>query len=121
VETLAAMLFMAIVIPVALQGILVANRAGVVAERKRVAARLADNLLTEMVITDNWRDGDTAGDFADDWPDYKWIVEDEAWEEDTMRVLSVRVLYRVQEREYEVKLSTLVPEEPDEEVEEATQ
>lgn len=118
VETLAAMLFMAIVIPVTLQGILTANRVGVVAERKRVAARLADRILTEMVITEDWRDGNAEGDFGEDWPNYTWTLEDEAWDVDTMRVLSVRVRYTVQERSYEVELSTLVPEEEEVEVEE---
>ena len=40
-EVLAALLFMAIVIPVAMQGVQVANRAGVAAQRKTVAIQLA--------------------------------------------------------------------------------
>ena len=63
VETLAAMLFMAIVIPVAVRGVMLANRAGVVAERTRVAAQLADTLLTETVVTESWRYGAQEGDF----------------------------------------------------------
>ena len=61
IEVLVAMLFMAIVIPVAVRALTVSNRAGVVAERKRVAMRLADTVLTESVITDSWRDGEVEG------------------------------------------------------------
>ena len=74
-EILAAMLLMAIVIPVALQGMMIANRAGVVAERRQMAARLADNLLTELVLTEDWRDADDEGDFGEDWPGYRWALE----------------------------------------------
>ena len=55
-EILVAMVFVAIVIPVAVEGVLIANRAGTVAERKRVAARLADRLLAELVLTGEWAD-----------------------------------------------------------------
>jgi len=110
VEMLAAMLFVAIVIPAAARGLMVANRAGVVAERKRVAAELADYLLTETVVTEGWRDGYQEGDFGDEWPEYRWVLEEESWDEDTMREISVAVLFDVQGTEYRVRLSTLVEE-----------
>ncbi len=110
VETLAAMLFMAIVIPVAVRGVMLANRAGIVAERTRVAAQLGDSLLTETVVTEGWRDGDQEGDFGEEWSGYRWVLEDGAWDEDTMRVISVEVLFEVQDAEYAVRLSTLVEE-----------
>ena len=116
VETLAAMLFMAILIPVAMQGVMVANRTGIVAERKRVAAQLADQILTNAVVTEEWRNGSQQGDFGNDWPGYNWTLEDAAWDVDALRILSVKVEYEVQGKIYEVILSTLVPEE--EEVEE---
>jgi hypothetical protein len=110
VETLAAMLFMAIVIPVAVRGVMLANRAGIVAERTRVASQLADSLLTETVVTEGWRDGDQEGDFGEEWSGYRWVLKDGAWDEDTMRVVSVEVLFEVQDAEYRVRLSTLVEE-----------
>ena len=115
VETLAAMLFIAIVIPVAVRGVILANRAGMVAERKRVAIQLADTRLNEIVIDEEWIDGTQSGDFGDDWPEYTWVLEDDAWEEDTMRLLTVTVTYVVQGIEYEVRVSTLVEEPSDEE------
>jgi general secretion pathway protein I len=118
-EVLAAMLLMAIVVPVAVQGLLIANRAGVVAERKAVAARLADGLLTEIVLTDAWQDSEDEGDFGDEWPNYRWVLETDAWDEDTMRLLSIEVFYHAQGREFSVRLSTVVEETDDEEDEEA--
>src|SRR2546429_9589111 len=56
-EVLAALLFMAIVIPVALEGMHVATRAGSVAVRKREAARVAERILNESIITTNWNNG----------------------------------------------------------------
>ena len=114
VETLAAMLFMGIVIPVAVRGVMLANRAGVVAERTRVASQLADTLLTETVVTESWRYGAQEGDFEEEWPGYRWILDTEAWEEDAMRLVRVEVLYDVQDREYSVRLSTLAKEEQEE-------
>ncbi len=109
-ETLAAMLFMAIVIPVAVQGLTIANRAGVVAERKRVAAQLADRLLTETVLTEDWRNGALEGDFGADRPLYRWVLKTTEWSEDAMRTVSVTVFFKAQEREYSVSLSTVVEE-----------
>ena len=114
VEILAAMLFMAIVVPVTVEGIMIANRAGVAAERKRVAVGLADMLLTEKVVTEEWRDGEQQGDFGEDWPEYNWVLRNETWEEDGMRLISVEVQFQVQGRDYSVSLSTLVEEEEEE-------
>lgn len=109
-ETLAAMLFMAIVVPVMVQGMTVANRVGIAAERQREAVELADRLLTELVLTDEWRDSERDGDFGEDWPGYRWVLSDDTWEEDAMRVVSVQVFFKVQGRELSVELTTLADE-----------
>jgi len=110
VELLAALAFLAIVIPTMMRALTIANRAGVVAERKVDAAHLADCLLTEMVLTDEWRDGEEEGDFGEEWPGYEWTLEEESWEVATMRRLTLVVSFTVQDREYSVKLSTLAKE-----------
>jgi prepilin-type N-terminal cleavage/methylation domain-containing protein len=112
VETLAAMLLMAIVIPVAIQGMAIANRAGIVAERKKIAVTLADRLLTEKIVTKEWIEGDNDGDFGEDQPGYTWILRSATWEEeDTMRKVRVEVHFKVQGQDYSVSLATLVAEE----------
>ena len=110
VEVLAAMLFMAIVIPVVVEAMAIANRAAVVAERSRVAAQLADKLLSEATVTNQWRNGDQTGDFEPDYPGYEWRLTTAGWNEDVMRVVSVEVAFLVQGRTSSVRLSTLVSE-----------
>lgn len=109
-EVLAAMIFMAVVIPVIVEGVMVASRCGVVAERKREAAQLADRLLTEMVVTGDWHNGNQSGDFMPDYPGYTWEATMDGWTEDTMELLTVEVTFMVRGRESEVRLSTLVSE-----------
>ena len=109
-ELLAAMVFMAIVVPVAVQGVTLSARMATVADRGRMAMQLADDLLAELVLTGDWRSSDEDGDFGEDRPNYRWELEDEAWEEDTLRVLTLTVFYEVQGREQSVHLSALVEE-----------
>jgi type II secretory pathway pseudopilin PulG len=112
-ELLAAVVFVGLVIPVAMRGLAVANRAGVMAERKRVAVQLADRLLTDMIVTGDWRRSSRTGDFGDEWPNFRWQIDSEAWDEDTLEVVRVHVFFQVQGREFSVTLCTL-----DEEAEE---
>ncbi|MEK7675174.1 MAG: hypothetical protein AAB676_04975 [Verrucomicrobiota bacterium] len=112
---LAALVFMAIVIPVAMEGLQIANRAGVVAERKGVAVQLADSLLNELITTGDWRNSGQSGTFADNSKadnskNMRWRLLNESWGEDAMRLVTMEVTYQVQNQEYSVRLSTLVNE-----------
>ncbi len=109
-EVLAALVFMAIVIPVALQGLQIANRAGVVAERKDAAIQLADRLLNEIVVTTNWSNVGQRGVLRQNGREFQWRMLNEPWTETALRLISVEVTYVVQSREYRVLLSTLVKE-----------
>ncbi|HEY9171204.1 MAG TPA: hypothetical protein VI136_02865 [Verrucomicrobiae bacterium] len=108
-EVLAAMLFMAIVIPVAMQGLQIASRAGVVSERKALAARLAESKLNELVVTGEWQSSSTKGTIYEGLQSYPWVLESEPWSVDgAMRLLTVRVAVPVQGQDYDVQVSTLV-------------
>src|SRR4029453_13242471 len=54
-EVLAALAFIAIVIPVAVEGLRIANLAGQVSQRKAVAMRVAERVLNEMAVTGQMR------------------------------------------------------------------
>ncbi len=112
VEVLAAMLFMAIVIPAAVHGITLANRAGVIAERKTKAAQLADSYLTELVVTEQWQSMTPTGTFPGVHNAYQWRLNQRNWEIDSMIYLELEVLFTVQGREHVIRTSTLV-EEPE--------
>lgn len=106
-EVLAAMVFMAIVIPVAVQGLRVANLAGQVAERKSVAARLGERILNELIVTQQWKETTQGGTIQEGPHQYRWQLRNEAWDKDTLRQVSIWVTYQVQGQDYDVRLSTL--------------
>ncbi|MCC6486832.1 MAG: type II secretion system protein [Candidatus Hydrogenedentes bacterium] len=110
VEALVGLLFAAIVIPTAVAALLTANRAGLASARMHSAVQLADRKLTESVLTDGWQDGETEGDFGDEYPGFRWELTNENWGQDTMRRVIVTVTFKVQGREQRCTLSTLVEE-----------
>jgi type II secretion system protein I len=108
VEMLAAMAFMAIVIPVVMQALGIANKAGQVAQRKVIAARVADRVLNEYVANPQLNRGLQRGTVEEGPYRFSWNVAVENWREDNMRLVRADVTYMVQGQEYSVELSTLV-------------
>jgi Tfp pilus assembly protein PilV len=111
-EVLAALLFMAIVVPVAIEGLHIAGLAGAVAERKGEAARIAQRVLTENLVTTNWSQSVQNGTTLDGQREFRWTLRTDPWTQDpaqtTMRQLSVQVEFTAQDRKYYVNMSTLV-------------
>ena len=108
VEILAALVFLAILVPAVLEGITLASRASVIAERSALATELAQNKLGELTLNDQWATGETQGDFGEDWPGMRWKATQSTWEMDAMTVLTLEVFFQVQGQEKSVSLSTLV-------------
>lgn len=107
-EVLAALMFMAIVIPVAMQGLSIASRAGDVAERKREAVRVAERLLNETIVTTNLMQSAQSGVVHELDREYRWSLRSERWTDSTMQLLLVEVKFPVRGEDYAVHLSTLV-------------
>ena len=137
-EVLAALLFMAIVIPVAVQGLQIANRAGEVAQRKSQAARIAERVLVENIATTNWNQSSQGGTIYEGTREFQWTMRNEPWNQNltnqvpaettsmgqitagqpavtatassqtTLNLLSVEVTYTVQNRPYTMRVSTLI-------------
>lgn len=107
VEVLAALVFMAIIIPVTLQAISVASRAGTVGERKAAAARIAERVLNDLMVTGGLQQTSQTGKADEGTRQYKWTMRTEPWSEDAMSIVTVTVNYEVQGREYGVTVSTL--------------
>ena len=108
VEILACMVFLGILIPAVVEGIGIANRASLLAERGAVATELAENKLSELTLNDAWATGETRGDFGTDQPGYRWEANQSTWDMDAMIQLTMDVFYTVQGQEHSVRLSTLV-------------
>ena len=110
-EVLAALAFMAVVIPVAIEGVHVANRAGVVAQRKSVAARIAERVLNESLVGSQSQSAGRNGMVQESGIEYRWTIRHTIWPEDAMRLVTAEVLYNVQGQEHDVRVSTLVGNE----------
>ena len=106
-EVLAALLFLAIVIPAAVEALHVASLAGEVAARKGAAARVADRILNESLVMTNWNLGAQNGTATDGTLEFRWTLTSQNWPADAMQLLTAEVKYSAQGRDYSVKLDTL--------------
>jgi len=110
-EVLAALVFMAILIPVALEGLSIASRAGEVAARKGEAALVAEKLLNESIVTTNWNTSVQNGTLRQGLREFRWTLRNDPWEYDpnqnVLRLLTVEVSFDAQGRDYRVRMSTL--------------
>jgi len=106
-EVLAALLFLAIVIPAAIEAMHVASRAGEVSARKGSAVRIADRVLNESLVMTNWS-GTQSGTAVEGGREFAWTLTSQGWPEDSaMQVVTAEVKFTAQAKEYSVKLSTL--------------
>jgi type II secretory pathway pseudopilin PulG len=113
VEVLASLLFLAIVIPAAVEAMRVASLSGQVAAKKGAAARVADSVLNESIVLTNWAGGTRSGTVSDGAMDYHWKLTSKAWQQNSITLLTAEVAFQAQGRDFSVKLSTLaLPEQP---------
>ena len=106
-EVLAALLFLAIVIPAAVEAMHIASLAGVVAARKGAAARIADRILNESLVMTNWSNGTQNGTATEGGLDFRWTLTSQTWSQDPMQVVTAEVKFSAQGKDYAVTLSTL--------------
>ncbi len=117
-EVLAAMLFLAIVIPVAVEALHISSLMGEVAARKGAAARIADRVLNESLVTTNWSSSGQSGTVSEGAIDYRWTLSAQNWPQTqnsasplnsmiTMEMLTAQVTFQAQGKDYSVKLNTL--------------
>jgi type II secretory pathway pseudopilin PulG len=106
-ECLAAMAFLAIVIPVAIQALHVSSLAGQVAARKGEAARVADRVLNQSLVLTNWNTGAQNGTLTEGADEFRWKLTSQNWPKDAMELLTAEVTFSAQGHDYSVTLSTL--------------
>jgi Tfp pilus assembly protein PilV len=112
VEVLAALLFLAIVIPTAVEALHLATLSGEVAVRKSAAARVADRILNNSIVMTNWSGATQNGTVSEGTLDFRWTLTSQNWPQDSMQLLTAEVKYSAQGRDYSVKLSTLANSQP---------
>jgi len=101
------MLFMAIVIPAAVEAMHVASLAGEVAARKGAAARVADRVLNESIVATNWNVGSQNGTVTEGAEEFHWTLSSRNWPVDSMQLLTAEVTFSAQGHDYSVTMSTL--------------
>gem|GEM_PF-374088 len=106
-ETMAALVFMAIVIPAAVEAVHVASGAGEIAVRKGEAAHVADRVLNQSLVMTNWNTGPQSGVADAGSDEFHWTLKSQNWPQDTMELLTATVTFSTQGRDYSVELSTL--------------
>ncbi len=106
-EVLAALLFLALVIPAAVQATHVASLAGEVAARKSAAARVADRILNESLVMTNWSNGMQNGTITEGNNEFRWTLSSQNWPQDAMQLVTAEVTFTAQNHDYSVKMSTL--------------
>ena len=110
VEILATFVLMAIILPVAMQGISAASKLASQARHRVTAGVLAEQMLSEMILTGDYEDGDQDGEVSSGNRYYVWQLEVLDWEEESsMQQLDLSVTWEdAGGRENIVLLSTLV-------------
>ena len=102
-----ALLFVAIVIPAAVEALHVASGAGEIAVRKGEAAHVADRVLNESLVMTNWNTGSQNGTAYEGADEFHWMLSSQNWQQDAMQLLTAEVTFTTQGRNYSVKMSTL--------------
>lgn len=112
-EVLAALLFLAILIPVTMQGLGVASRAGILGQRKATAIRIAERVLDEQIVTGLINISAPSGTVVENDVSYPWTVGTEAWAADgNMTLVTATVSFDVQGGTYQVAANTLYDPTP---------
>lgn len=112
VEVLATLVLLAIVLPAVTQGIHLASSAASSSRHRTEASGLAESKLNELIATDQWQNGQTAGDFGADWPEYRWQATLSNWQYDNtsagLEQLDVQVSWNAGNRPDSITVSTLI-------------
>ena len=108
VEMLASLALVAIVLPVAMEGISLATSTAGLARQQLEAANLAQTKLAELLATGAWQTGVLSGDFGEDRPAYRWTGQVTEYEGTTLQQLDVRVGWTTRGMDYSMRLATLV-------------
>ena len=115
IEALAALMLMAVVLPVAIQAISTASRLGSTTQRRALAMQLADTRMSEIILTGEWDEGDGVGEFDESYSDgatrYAWVLEVDDWNQPEFKQLTLYVTWETTRGLQLVKLSTVVSAE----------
>lgn len=106
-EVLATLTLAAIVLPSAVQGILLCLATAAHARQHAQAASLAQSKLAEIVASGELYDAEMEGNFGEELPDYTWAAQVNEWEDPRLMQVDVVVMWMRRGQQHYVVLSTL--------------
>ncbi len=107
-EILATFVLIAIIIPVAMGGLSLAMKMAGQSRDQVQACCLAETKLTELLVTEDYLNGNQSGNFGPDWPEYQWHTEIRDWTEATLKQLDLYVQWDRRQMTHTIGLTTLV-------------
>lgn len=108
VEVLAALVLLAVLVPVVSQALGLSSRAAAISERSAIATELAQNKLEELVVSQSLATSQQSGDFGKENPGYRWELIQNTWAVYGMTELTIKVYFDVQGTTRDISLTTLV-------------
>lgn len=107
IEVLAAMVLIAVVLPVAMHAANVTLQSAAQARHRQEASLLAEMKLGEVLATRDPSSVGTSGDFGDDWPRYRWDLVTATTDFGCYEV-TVTVYWQRRGRDESLSMTTLV-------------
>lgn len=113
-EVLAALMLMAVVLPVVISALGSSTRAGSLTKSRDVALALAESKLAEAVVDGSWRTMprqgtfDTDADFGSGVERFAWTLHMRDWNDPGLRELVVEVHWDQRGRAWTQRLATVV-------------
>lgn len=112
VEALAALMLVAIVLPVVMRGVTLSAQGVSLADRQETAMMLAQTKLEEAILAQAWQFGDDEGDFSDfygsDAQRYTWSLVIQDWISTDFRELTMTVYWTQGYQQQSVELKTVI-------------
>ncbi len=108
IEVMAAILFVAIILPIAMKTISTSTSVTSDARNKRHATILAEYKMCEILLDRSWTAGGLTGDFGTDHSSYTWASEVVSRDSDDTSELSVSVYWQQKGYNRDVTITTLV-------------
>lgn len=109
VEVLASLALLALVVPVAMEALAVASRAGELGQRKAAAMRVGERVLEELLLGGDLPSGSSGGVAQEGAFEYPWSMRVENWPEDALQQMTVAVTFTVRGGTHEIQVATLLP------------
>ena len=107
-EILAALLLTGLILPVAMNGVSMANMLASDSARKYEAADLAQAKMSEILLEEDWKNGSSSGEFENQYEQYEWISSVSDWTTSGLKQIELTVFWNQRGRTNKIVLSTLI-------------